>query len=41
MLNPTTAEEAKQVRDDKVTLAWSQFLETEAWTLDLEPFFQR
>ena len=41
MLNPTTAEEAKQARDDKVTLAWSQFLETEAWTLDLEPFFQR
>ena len=40
VLNPITAEEIRQTREDKIVLAWSQFLETDAWTLDLEPFFR-
>jgi len=39
VLNPTTPEDIKQAREDRIILAWSQFLATDAWTLDLEPFF--
>jgi hypothetical protein len=41
VLNPVTPEETRQAREDKIAAAWSQFLETDAWKLDLYPFFKR
>jgi hypothetical protein len=41
MLNPLTTAEQHRAREEQVLLAWTQLLETDVWTKDLEPFFRR